>query len=77
MSAAHAAGINPKAMLVTVLFAASSCFASPMSYQVNALVYGAGHYRFADYLRAGLLLKLLLWLVVLAGVWMFWPLEAA
>jgi di/tricarboxylate transporter len=77
MSAAQAADINPKAMLVTVLFAVSSCFASPMSYQVNALVYGAGHYRFADYLRAGLLLKLLLWLVVLAGVWMFWPLKVA
>ncbi len=46
---------------VTVIFAANCSFASPIGYQTNLLVMGPGHYRFRDYLTAGVPLVLLLW----------------
>ena len=46
---------------LTVLFAANTCFATPIGYQTNLLVMGPGHYRFADYLRAGTPLAILIW----------------
>ncbi|MCB9983124.1 MAG: SLC13 family permease [Rhodospirillales bacterium] len=46
---------------VTVIFAANCSFASPIGYQTNLLVMGPGHYRFRDFVRAGMPLVLLLW----------------
>lgn len=48
---------------ITVLLAANCSFASPMGYQTNLLVMVPGHYRFGDFVRCGLPLLLLLWLV--------------
>ncbi|MCU0612505.1 MAG: SLC13 family permease, partial [Candidatus Eisenbacteria bacterium] len=61
LAVAAEAGINPKAMLMAVVFGASSSFATPMGYQTNAMVMGAGGYLFRDYLRLGLPLKLVFW----------------
>lgn len=46
---------------VTVVFAANCSFASPIGYQTNLLVMGPGHYRFSDFIRAGVPLVLILW----------------
>ena len=46
---------------VTVIFGANCSFASPIGYQTNLLVMGPGHYRFSDFIRAGVPLILLLW----------------
>ncbi len=46
---------------ITVIFAANCSFASPIGYQTNLLVMGPGHYRFRDFLKAGIPLVLLLW----------------
>ncbi len=46
---------------ITVIFAANCSFASPIGYQTNLLVMGPGHYRFRDFVRAGIPLVLLLW----------------
>ncbi|MEZ5813655.1 MAG: SLC13 family permease [Alphaproteobacteria bacterium] len=46
---------------ITVIFAANCSFASPIGYQTNLLVMGPGHYRFRDFMRAGIPLVLLLW----------------
>ncbi|MBT5413203.1 MAG: SLC13 family permease [Rhodospirillaceae bacterium] len=47
---------------VAVIFASNCAFASPIGYQTNLLVMGPGHYRFADFVRAGLPLIVLIWL---------------
>lgn len=55
-------GIDPIAMVLTVIFAANCCFATPIAYQTNLLVLGPGHYRFADFILFGGPLILLLWI---------------
>ncbi len=60
---AHELGVDPHVFAVAVIFAANAAFATPVGYQTNLLVMAPGHYRFADFLRAGLPLILLLWVV--------------
>lgn len=54
-------GQDPTPFVHATILAASCSFASPVGYQTNLLVMAPGHYRFADYARAGLPLTLLLW----------------
>ncbi len=56
-------GVDPFVFLVATIFASDSSFATPIGYQTNVLIMGPGHYRFVDYVRAGLPLNLLLWIV--------------
>lgn len=54
-------GIDPFIFAFTVIFAANCSFASPIGYKTNLLVMGPGHYRFRDFVKAGVPLVLLLW----------------
>jgi di/tricarboxylate transporter len=74
MNAAIDLGYEPAPFVFAVLFGASAAFATPISYQTNLFVYGPGNYRFTDYLRVGVPLNLLLFLVALWVIPMFWPL---
>ena len=49
--------------LAAVIFGANCSFATPIGYQTNLLVMGPGHYRFADFIKAGTPLVLLIWIV--------------
>ena len=62
VTAALELGLNPHAFVMTVILAANCSFATPIGYQTNLLVMAPGHYRFSDFLRAGVPLVLLLWL---------------
>lgn len=59
-------GLEPRAVLFTLMVAAGSTFLSPISYQTNLMVYGPGGYRFTDFFRLGAPLTLLL--AILCGV---------
>lgn len=69
---AHAVNAPVEPFAVAVVFAANCSFASPVGYQTNLLVMGPGHYRFIDFVRAGLPLIFLLWIVFsLFGPWYY------
>jgi di/tricarboxylate transporter len=49
--------------VVAVCIAASAGFATPFGYQTNLMVYGPGGYKFSDYLRLGIPLDLIFFIV--------------
>ena len=66
-------GVNPRPLVMAVVFAASASFISPLSYQTNLMVYGPGGYRFADFTRVGLPLGLTLLAVAVILIPWVWP----
>jgi di/tricarboxylate transporter len=60
---AQTLGVQPHAFLMAVAIAASMAFASPVASPTNTLVMGAGHYRFSDYIKVGVPLILLTFIV--------------
>ena len=50
---------------LAVAFAASASFISPYGYQTNLLVFSAGNYRFADFIKAGIPISILYSTIVL------------
>ena len=61
--------------VIAIMMAASADFANPISYPTHLMVYGAGGYRFADYVKIGLPLNFLVMAVTLTLAPVFWPLE--
>ena len=72
MSVATTLGIDPKPLLMAVCFAASNGFVTPIGYQTNAMVYGAGNYRYRDFLAAGIPLNLVFWALSSLLIPVFW-----
>jgi len=54
-------GVDPLIFAIAVIFAANCSFASPIGYKTNLLVMGPGHYRFRDFMKAGVPLVIVLW----------------
>jgi di/tricarboxylate transporter len=72
--AAAQVGANFMPFVIVIMVAASASFATPIGYQTNLMVYGAGGYRFGDYIRAGVPLTLLVGVLALGIVPVVWPL---
>lgn len=66
-------GVNPMPFIIGVMMAASAGFATPIGYQTNLMVYGPGGYRFADYLKIGVPLDILVWAVTVTIAPWVWP----
>jgi di/tricarboxylate transporter len=62
-------GLDPRTLVLAVALASSVAFATPIAHQSNLLVMGPGDYRFSDYLRVGLPLTLVAFVVVILGLW--------
>ena len=72
ISLGGALGVDPRPLLITVCFAASAEFMTPMGYQTNMMVYSPGGYRFLDYTRFGAPLNILFWLLASALIPRIW-----
>ena len=77
ISIAAQLGIDARPLVVAVMVAASASFATPIGYQTNMLVYGAGGYRFTDFLKVGIPLNLSIGVLASLCIPWFWPLYPA
>lgn len=70
---AHDLGVNPRPFAITIAFAASASFITPLGYQTNLMVYGPGRYNLVDFVKIGLPLNLILMIAATILVPIAWP----
>lgn len=73
ISLAQSLGVDPRPFVVAVMFSATCAFMTPIGYQTNTLVYSVGGYKFADYLRLGTPLNLIVAIICITLIPVFWP----
>ena len=71
---ATSVGIDPRPLIVAVMFGASASFATPIGYQTNTYVYNVGNYRFSDFLKIGLPMNILMMITAVIVIPMFYDL---
>ena len=76
IQAAGAMGADPRSLAMGVALGASMAFLTPLGHPVNLMVMGPGNYRFRDFLRVGLPMSILLFVVTMLVLPVFWPLAA-
>ena len=74
---AHSLGLDPRPLVIAVMFAATLAFATPIGYQTNTMVYGVGGYKFTDFTRIGLPLNIVTGVAACLAIPIFWPLVPA
>ena len=68
VSLAEALAVSPRPFLVAVMVAGSAAFATPFGYQTNVIVYRLGNYSYMDFVRLGIPLNLLTWVVAVVAI---------
>ncbi|CCH50056.1 SLC13 family permease [Pseudodesulfovibrio piezophilus] len=73
IATADSLGVDPRPFIVGVAFGASACFATPIGYKTNLIVYGPGGYKFSDFLRMGIPMALIACGGAALFIPTFWP----
>ena len=66
-------GVSPMPFFVVICVAASASFATPIGYQTNLIVQGIGDYKFTDFLRVGLPLNVITFIISMLLIPLIWP----
>jgi di/tricarboxylate transporter len=74
ISVAMAAGLDPRPFCIAVIFATDTSFSTPVGYQANAMIFNTGGYRFMDFVRVGVPLNIIFWLLSSYLIPHMWPL---
>jgi di/tricarboxylate transporter len=77
MGAAERLGADPLPFAISIMMAASACFATPIGYQTNLMVMSPGGYKFSDYMRMGIPMNLFMAAITITLVPLIWPLMPA
>ncbi len=76
ISIANSIGASPYPVLMTIGIAASCAFTTPVATPPNTLILGPGRFRFMDYVKVGLplvIVSFIVCLIVIPIVWPFYP----
>jgi len=71
--AAEALQCSPMPFVIAVMIAASASFSTPFGYQTNMMVYSVGGYKLTDYLRFGMPLNVIVFLISMLLIPRIWP----
>ena len=74
LAVAEKLGANPMPFVVCVCFAASSAFSTPIGYQTNLIVQGVGGYKFTDFVKVGLPMNLIVFVLSVLLIPLFYNL---
>ncbi len=66
-------GVDPIPFVMAVAFAASGSFISPYGYQTNVMVYNAGNYQLADFVKFGLPISIVYSITVMLMIPLMFP----
>lgn len=66
-------GVSPMPFFVVICMAASASFSTPIGYQTNLIVQGIGNYKFTDFVRIGLPLNIITFLISIFLIPQIWP----
>ena len=75
LSIANQLGIDPTPFFIVICIAASAGFTTPIGYQTNLIVQGIGNYKFTDFVRVGLPLNIIVFLISIFLIPLLWPFE--
>ena len=73
MAVTNHMGIDARPFIFAVCFAASASFITPVGYQTNLMVYGPGGYKFSDFIKVGMPLSIIFWLLAILFIPIIWP----
>ena len=73
VSVAEAFQVSPRPFLVAVMIAGSAAFATPFGYQTNVIVYQMGGYNYLDFVKVGIPLNLITWVVGILAIQAYFP----
>jgi di/tricarboxylate transporter len=73
ITTARGLGLAPQPLVMAVAIAASAAFLSPVVHPANVLIMGPGSYRYADYLRVGFPLTIVVFITSLLLIPLVWP----
>lgn len=66
-------GVNPMPFMIALMMAVSNNYATPIATPPNTLVYATGGYKFSDFARVGLVLKLVNLIIAVTVSTLFFP----
>ena len=69
-------GVDPMPFFIAICIAASAGFATPIGYQTNLIVQGAGNYKFTDFVKIGLPMDLIVMILSIGLIPLIWPFVA-
>ena len=70
---AEAFAVSPRPFLIAIMVAGSAAFATPFGYQTNVIVYQVGGYNYMDFIKVGLPLNLITWVVGVIAIQYYFP----
>ncbi len=70
---AETLGVSPRPFLVAIMMGGSAAFATPFGYQTNTIVYQLGGYNYMDFVKVGIPLNLVTWIVGVIAIRIYFP----